>query len=123
MCGSFWVSNPSRGYVRRYSPIGRLGKRYSPEAFVVASRLRPVCSSTSLIVAPAIIPPELSLTVPVMPPNVCCANNSGAENAATAKTASSRKKGAERDRPEDIFTWPHSMKKSAAQRRSDFEDL
>jgi len=62
---------------------------------------------------PCNYPTQLSLTVPVMPPNVCCASNSGAENVATATTASSRKNGAERDRPEDIFTWPHSMKKDA----------
>ena len=55
-------------------------------------------------------PPELSLTVPVMPPNVCCATDSGADSAATAKSAASRKSGEATHRPEDIFHLAHSKK-------------
>src|SRR5467141_2842430 len=44
-----------------------------PLALVVCVRLSLVCSFTRLTVVLGRMPPEASVTVPVMPPRVCCA--------------------------------------------------
>jgi hypothetical protein len=58
--------------------------------FVIAVRVSDVCSPTTVTVALGITPPDSSVTTPVMPPSVCCAESDELHSAAAATIASSR---------------------------------
>src|SRR5580698_11237806 len=90
--------------------MGRLTKRYSPVPFDLTVRVRPVCSPTIVTSALGMTLPELSVTSPVMPPNVCCASREEVHSATTATKASSRNIEEEMLRMENNNARPHKVK-------------
>src|SRR5260370_3035834 len=58
--------NPAASTVNEYSPTGRNSIRYSPWAFVVTERWRPVPTLAAVTFASTITAPVLSVTLPIM---------------------------------------------------------
>ena len=67
---AFW--NPCMVTVTVYTPMGRSVKEKPPTWPVTISCVRCVPSFTTVTLAPATTAPELSRTVPVMPPTFVC---------------------------------------------------
>jgi hypothetical protein len=57
--------------VTRYSPTGKSRTKYRPKLFVVVVRVAPVSVFLTLMAAPWITAPEVSVTIPVILPVVC----------------------------------------------------
>src|SRR6266568_6931609 len=70
--------------------MGRFTNMYVPVPLVLVVRVNEVCSSNTVTVALGMTPPDASVTTPVMPPSVCCANRGEMHSAATATIANSR---------------------------------
>jgi hypothetical protein len=70
--------------------MGRLTNVYAPVAFVLVSRVSEVCSAFTVTVALGIYAARGSVTSPVIPPSVCCANSEPQHSATAAATASNR---------------------------------
>src|SRR5204862_1650584 len=65
---SVTVLNPDSSALTWYLPVGRLGAVYSPAESLTTVRVNPVPELVSVMVAPGMTAPVLSVTVPRMVP-------------------------------------------------------
>src|SRR5580692_3705782 len=80
--------------------MGRFTKVYVPAPLVLVVRVSEVFSSTRVTPALGMTPPDGSVTSPVMPPRVCCADRNELHSAMAARIVSSWGKTEETNRME-----------------------
>src|SRR5438874_1601400 len=75
ICSSTWLRaaprKPSISTLTLYTPGRRLGNTYRPALLACWAAVAPVCVLVTVTVAPTRTPPVVSVTMPVICPNVC----------------------------------------------------